>query len=109
MPITASVAGLLGVFIFTKYLQHWPLRYVFQGVAVVRILLVGLEVWQAGRHNLGQINDKLLFFISEGMVAPVISMTYLLPLVAITARMMPRATGLCHTESWLVIRILDKS
>ena len=90
MPIVASVAGLLGVYAFTVYLQHLPLRYVFQGIAVVRVLLSGLEVWQASRRNLGLIDDKLLFFISEGMLSPVISMAYLLPLVAITSRMMPK-------------------
>ena len=91
-PIVASVAGLGGVFVFTKWLQHWPLRYVFQGVAVVRILLVGVEVWQAGRHNLGRIDDGLLFLLSEGIIGPVISMMYLLPLVAVTSRMMPKGS-----------------
>lgn len=89
-PIVASVAGLGGVFIFSRYLQHLPLRYVFQGVGVVRILLTGVEVWQASRKNLGYIDDTLLFFLSEGIIGPVVSMTYLLPLVAITSRMMPK-------------------
>lgn len=90
MPIVASIAGLMGVYIFTVYLQHLPLRYVFQLIAIFRILISGLEVWQASRRNLGHIDDKLLFFISEGMISPVVSMTYLLPLVAITSRMMPK-------------------
>ncbi len=89
-PIVASIAGLGGVIIFSRYLQHQPLRYVFQGVGVVRILLTGVEIWQASRKNLPYIDDKLLFFLSEGIIGPVVSMTYLLPLVAITSRMMPK-------------------
>ena len=81
---------MLGVIIFTKYLQHMPLRYVFQGIAVVRIVLSGVEVWQASRRNLGYVDDKLLFFLSEGVMSPVVSMAYLLPLVAVTSRMMPK-------------------
>ena len=90
MPIVASIASVLGVIIFTKYLQHVPLRYVFQGIAVVRIFFSGIEIWQASRRNLGVIDDKLLFFLSEGVMSPVISMAYLLPLLAVTSRMMPK-------------------
>lgn len=90
MPIVGSIASMLGVIIFTKYLQHMPLRYVFQGIAVVRIVLSGVEVWQASRRNLGYVDDKLLFFLSEGVMSPVVSMAYLLPLVAVTSRLMPK-------------------
>lgn len=89
MPILASVASLVGVWAFSRYLQLLPLRSVFCGVAVVRVLLASVSVCQAARCNVGYFDDKLLFVLSEGIVGPCVSMMYLLPLVGLTARLMP--------------------
>ena len=69
MPIVASIASMIGVWVFSKYLQFLPLRYVFQGIAVTRILFSGLKSGKQVAEILGTLTTSF-FFISEVSCRP---------------------------------------
>lgn len=94
--LLSSVFSLIGVWAHGHF-EHTPIKQTFAVLTVARVVCATVEVVQVARLNIGTVSDEALYLLGEGVVQPVVSMMFLMPMVALTARLAaPGLEGLTY-------------
>ena len=94
--LLSSVFSLIGIWAHARF-ENTPLKQTFAVLTVVRVVCATVEVIQVTRINVGTVSDEALYLLGEGVVQPVVSMLFLMPMVALTARLAtPGMEGLTY-------------
>lgn len=84
--LLSSIFSLIGIWAHGRF-ENAPLKKTFAVLTVVRVLSATVETVQVTRINVGTVSDETLYLLGEGVVQPVVSMLFLMPMVALTSRL----------------------
>lgn len=88
--LVASVASVIGVILFQRFLSRGSFRVAFLASGVIKLAASMFDYAIVKRYNIHYgIPDKAFFMMGDAIIAPVIGMLELMPSVVLTSKVCP--------------------